>query len=82
MQLLLSKVNQSLGIAHAIAIENNFDTASIVRFVGMLLFLGSDAVLAKVYFCENQNTRANVVVNHALYYLAQYSLATSLFLVV
>ncbi len=68
------------GVSLAIAIENNFDSASLVRFIGMVLFLVSDAVLAKVYFCEGQNTRANVVINHALYYLAQFALAASLFL--
>lgn len=68
------------GISLAIAIENDFDMSSLVRFIGMVLFLASDAVLAKVYFCEGQNTRANVVINHTLYYLAQFSLATSLFL--
>jgi hypothetical protein len=68
------------GISLAIAIENNFDSSSLVRFIGMALFLGSDAVLAKVYFCKGQNTRVNVVINHALYYMAQFSLATSLFL--
>lgn len=67
------------GVSLAVAIENNFDLSSLVRFIGMVLFLGSDAVLAKVYFCEGQNTRVNVVINHALYYLAQFSLATSLF---
>ncbi len=68
------------GISLGIAIDNNFDLSSLVRFIGMVLFLASDAVLAKIYFCEGQNTRVNVVINHALYYLAQFSLATSLFL--
>lgn len=68
------------GISLGIAIDNNFDLSSLVRFIGMVLFLASDAVLAKIYFCEGQNTRVNVVINHALYYLAQFALATSLFL--
>ena len=68
------------GISLGIAIDNNFDLSSLVRFIGMVLFLASDAVLAKIYFCKGQNTRANVVINHALYYLAQFALATSLFL--
>ncbi len=68
------------GISLVIVIDNNFDLSSLVRFIGMALFLGSDAVLAKVYFCKGQNTRVNVVINHALYYMAQFSLATSLFL--
>lgn len=68
------------GISLGIAIDNKFDASSLVRFIGMALFLGSDAVLAKIYFCEGQNTRVNVVINHALYYLAQFLLATSLFL--
>jgi hypothetical protein len=68
------------GVSLGIAIENGFDISTLVRFVGFALFLGSDAVLAKVYFCKGQNTRVNVVINHALYYLAQFALATSLFL--
>ena len=68
------------GISLGVAIENGFDAPSLVRFIGFALFLGSDAVLAKVYFCKGQNTRVNVVINHALYYLAQFALATSLFL--
>ena len=68
------------GVSLGIAIDNNFDLSSLVRFIGMVLFLASDAVLAKIYFCEGQNTRVNVVINHALYYLAQFALATSLFL--
>jgi hypothetical protein len=68
------------GVSLAIAIENDFELSSLIRLVGMVLFLASDAVLAKIYFCEGQNTRVNLVINHALYYLAQFSLATSLFL--
>jgi uncharacterized membrane protein YhhN len=68
------------GVSLGIAIENGFDISTLVRFIGFALFLGSDAVLAKVYFCKGQNTRVNVVINHALYYLAQFALATSLFL--
>ena len=67
------------GISLAIAIETKFDLSSTIRLIGMVMFLASDAVLAKIYFCESQNTRANVVINHALYYIAQFCLATSLF---
>lgn len=67
------------GVAVAIAIENNFVLFSVLRVVGMVLFVASDGVLAQIYFTENKNTRANVVVNHALYYVAQFLMASSLF---
>ncbi len=67
------------GVAIAIAIENNFKLFSLLRVVGMVLFIASDGVLAQIYFCENKNTRINVVVNHALYYGAQFLMASSLF---
>lgn len=67
------------GIAIAFAIESNFALFSILRVVGMVLFFASDAVLAQIYFCENKNTRVNVVLNHALYYVAQFLMASSLF---
>lgn len=68
------------GVAVAVAIENNFEFFSILRVIGMVLFFASDAVLAQIYFCKNQNTRMNVVINHLLYYGAQFLVASSLFI--
>jgi uncharacterized membrane protein YhhN len=67
------------GIAVAIAIENDFELFAILRVIGMILFVASDGVLAQIYFSENKNTRANVVINHGLYYVAQFLMASSLF---
>lgn len=67
------------GLVTGLCIEGGFDTASLLRLIGMVLFLASDAVLAQIYFVENKNTRINVVVNHALYYCAQFAIASSLF---
>ncbi|MBE6747815.1 MAG: hypothetical protein E7557_01125 [Ruminococcaceae bacterium] len=67
------------GVAVAVAIENDFALFSILRVVGMVLFFASDAVLAQIYFCKNKNTRLNVVINHLLYYGAQFLMASSLF---
>ena len=67
------------GVAVAIAIENSFQLFSVLRVVGMILFVASDGVLAQIYFSDNKNTRANVVINHALYYVAQILMASSLF---
>ena len=67
------------GIAVAVAVESGFALFSVLRVIGMILFIASDGVLAQIYFCENKNTRVNVVLNHALYYGAQFLIAASLF---
>lgn len=51
----------------------------IIRFIGTILFLASDGVLCLTYFGENKNTKAMVVLNHALYYAAQYLIILSLY---
>lgn len=52
----------------------------LIMFVGTLLFALSDSVLSKVYFKPGGNTNKNVVVNHLVYYSAQFILALSIFM--
>ncbi len=66
------------GIYGGVMIGEGFDTSSVLRFAGMVFFLLSDAVLAKIYFCKDQATQFNITLNHFLYYVAQFSLAISL----
>ncbi len=53
-------------------------TAWIVMSVGALLFLLSDLVLSGMYFGENKNTKGNIILNHALYYAAQFCMAATI----
>lgn len=52
----------------------------IVLTVGAAAFLLSDLVLSPIYFGKDKNTRFNVILNHVLYYFAQFALASTLLL--
>lgn len=52
----------------------------VIIFVGTLLFALSDSVLSKVYFKPGGNTNKNIVLNHTVYYSAQFILALSIFM--
>ena len=55
-----------------------FTVPVILLVVGAVLFLASDLVLSMIYFDGNES-RVLIVVNHVLYYLAQFSIALSLY---
>lgn len=48
--------------------------------IASVLFTLSDLVLSNIYFKEGGNTKPNVVVNHLLYYAAQFTFASTLLL--
>ena len=50
-------------------------------YAGMILFLASDGVLGKIYFSNKEKDRTSrfyIVLNHALYYAAQFLIAMSI----
>lgn len=62
----------------AVAMFNNsFAKQWILTAVGGILFILSDAVLSNMYFKEGGNTKPNVIINHTLYYAAQFVIASS-----
>ena len=48
--------------------------------IASVLFTLSDLVLSNIYFKEGGNTKTNVVINHLLYYAAQFTFASTLLL--
>ncbi|MCL2671802.1 MAG: lysoplasmalogenase [Clostridiales bacterium] len=52
-------------------------TVWIVMVGGIALFFLSDLVLSGMYFGKDKNTPVNVVLNHGLYYAAQFVIASS-----
>lgn len=50
----------------------------ILLIIGSVLFTLSDLVLSSIYFKEGGNTKANVIINHVLYYSAQFIFASTL----
>ncbi len=72
----------TLSLAGDCMIESGFTIMSIIFFVGMVFFIASDALLAGIYFGNDEKTRTSrtgIVLNHTLYYIAQYLIAVSLF---
>lgn len=65
-----------------IAASATGETVWMVMSAGSVLFLASDLVLSGTYFGTGKNTPALVVLNHALYYSAQYVIASSILFLV
>lgn len=57
-----------------------FERIWVVMTIGAALFLFSDLVLSGMYFSDskNKNTPINVIINHTLYYAAQFILASAI----
>lgn len=62
------------------AIQTGFQYPPIVIMaIALVLFMASDLILNNTYFAEGFNTPFFVITNHALYYIAQFAIAVSLF---
>ena len=61
-------------------IYKGFSKDLFMLAVASILFTLSDLVLSNIYFKEGGNTKPNVVVNHLLYYAAQFTFASTLLL--
>lgn len=60
-----------------VAFASTGETVWITMSIGSVLFLLSDLVLSGMYFGEGKNTSLNVIINHGLYYAAQFVIASS-----
>lgn len=71
-----------MGTAFWAAIQTK-QVAYIVYFIGGALFLLSDVILSPMYFAiaKDKNTPVNFVLNHATYYIGQYLIALTPFLI-
>ncbi len=52
----------------------------VMLSIASILFTLSDLVLSNIYFKHGGNTKLNVVINHLLYYAAQFMFASTLLL--
>ncbi len=68
----------TMTMAMASAVLTHFSAMWIVMSVGGLLFLLSDLVLSGMYFAEGKNTKFNIILNHTLYYAAQFIMAATI----
>lgn len=60
---------------------SSFSPAALISMAGMFAFLLSDLVLSGTYFGRGKNTRPLVVLNHSLYYIAQFAMALSIYFI-
>ena len=67
----------TMTMSMTLAVITGFEKMWTVMSVGGLLFLLSDLVLSGMYFGEGKNTSFNVILNHALYYAAQFIMAAT-----
>lgn len=67
----------TMTMAMTLAFFSGFQTMWVVMSVGGLLFLLSDLVLSGMYFAEGKNTSFNIILNHTLYYAAQFIMAAT-----
>ncbi len=70
-------LSMTMTMAMVTAVITHFQTMWVVMSVGGLLFLLSDLVLSGMYFGKGKNTKFNVVLNHSLYYAAQFIMAAT-----
>lgn len=62
------------------SIQGGFNNITIISIAfGYVLFALSDLILNNTYFAPNCNTPIYVISNHLIYYIAQFSIAISLF---
>lgn len=62
------------------AIQTNWQVSTInIMAISFLFFALSDLILNNTYFAPGFNKPVYIIVNHVLYYIAQFSIAMSLF---
>ena len=59
------------------AITQSFTTCTVLLAAGAILFLLSDLVLVMTYY-DNKDSRPFIMVNHILYYAAEFTIALSI----
>lgn len=70
----------TMAIYFSTAIQGGWHNWTIILMViGLILFALSDLILNNTYFAPNCNTPVFVISNHVIYYLAQFTIAVSLF---
>lgn len=65
----------------ATAVITGGEKVWVVMSIGSVLFILSDLVLSGIYFGKDKNTPANIVINHSLYYIAQFFMASTIFFI-
>lgn len=79
--LYMTVLGFTVGLSLGVAITEHFTVHTLLFFIGMMLFIISDAILSDIYFGTDEKSRTNrfaIVLNHTVYYAAQFTIAFSL----
>lgn len=77
--LYIGALGFSINLSFMSMLHTHFSAFSILLFVGMVMFITSDAFLSGIYFSTvKKPTRLEVFLNHLFYYIAQFVLASTL----
>lgn len=64
-------------------IMTSWQVVPLVMFaIGLILFMLSDLILNNTYFATGYNKGVYIITNHVLYYIAQFTIAVSLFFLI
>ncbi len=77
-------LNFTVGLSVGYVNSTDFSLSAIIMAIGFILFILSDAVLSGIYFSldeKKKSKRSDIVLNHALYYAAQFTIAVSLYFI-
>ncbi len=77
-------LNFTVGLSVGYVNSTDFSLSAIIMAIGFILFILSDAVLSGIYFSldeKKKSKRSDIVLNHALYYTAQFTIAVSLYFI-
>ena len=55
------------------------NTTLMIMAIAFIVFMLSDLILNNTYFAKGYGTAPYIIANHALYYIAQFMIAVSLF---
>lgn len=71
-------IGASTGYSVIAFIKSGFSMQQMFLMIGMALVLISDIILSGTYFGEGKDRPVDIVSNHALYYIGQFFIASSL----
>lgn len=71
-------IGASSGISVIVFFKSGFALAQMFLMIGMICVLISDVILSGTYFSTGKDRPVDIISNHALYYIGQFFVASSL----
>lgn len=82
--LYMTVLSFTTGLSVGYVNSTDYDLFAVIIAIGFILFILSDAVLSGLYFSldeKKRSKRSDIILNHALYYAAQFTIGVSLYFI-